>query len=377
MNEKVLLSLCMIIKNEEEWIDKCLQRVEGVADEIIVVDTGSTDRTKEICRNHNVNLYDFVWTESFSEARNYGLEKASGEWILWLDADEELEIADVQEFRNILKTSEKDLWMIQLINYYGTLPPDSNRAYLFASYRLFRNHKGIKFVGNIHEYLNLKSLSGHETAEVLPNSKIHHYGYMDKVVESKEKRKRNLYLLEKEKQNSEYSPWIDYHIASEYYRAKQYTEAFRQVNISILRFLERKEVPPSLLYKLKYDILLSVGSFEGAWPGIENAIALYPDYVDLHFYKGIILYKKGMPEEALTTFRHCVGLGDGDVRFLTLKGCGGYLAWYYIGRCFEDIGDPFEAIKAYSKSVGLYPEYYEARERLMYLCKDKAENNKE
>jgi len=373
VNKKVLLSLCMIVKDEEEWIDKCLQRVEGVVDEIIIVDTGSMDRTKEICQNYNAYIYDFQWTESFCEARNYGLEKASGEWILWLDADEELEIKNAEEFRSVLKNSERDFWMIELINYYGKLPPDSNRAYLFASYRLFRNHKGIRFEGNIHEHLNLKITSGNEVTEVLPNAKIHHYGYMDMVVENKEKHKRNLYLLQKEKQHSEYSPWIDYHIASEYYRARQYTEAFQQINISILRFLERKKLPPSLLYKLKYDILLCIGSFEGAWPGIENAIALYPEYVDLHFYKGIILYGKGMIKEAIDTFRHCIEIGDGDVRFLTMIGCGGYLAWYYIGRCLEDMGNPSQAIKAYSQSLCLHPEYHEARERLLHLCKDQRE----
>lgn len=371
MPEKNCLSLCMIVKNEENWLDQCLSSIKKVADEIIIVDTGSTDRTKEIATRYNASIYDFTWTESFAEARNFGIDKASGNWILWLDADEELELQNETEFQEVLEAQEKDVWMISLVNYYGTPPPNLNRAYLFSSYRLFRNHKGIQFVGNIHEHLNLQFDSWHGPPEILPGVKIHHYGYMDMLVESKEKQKRNLYLLQKEKKHPDYNPWIDYHIASEYYRAKQYPEAFYQVNLSILGFLAKNKVPPSLLYKLKYEILLSSRSIESAWAGIENAIALYPDYVDLHFYKGLILYEKQRLEEAIEAFQHCIELGDRNHRYLIMSGCGGYLAWYFIGSCLENMGNPSKAIEAYAQAVFLYPEYQEAQDRLTYLKKDK------
>lgn len=367
MKKKPILSLCMIVKNEEDWLGKCLDSVVQVADEIVVVDTGSTDKTKEICRKYHAAVYDFAWTENFSEARNFGIERASGEWILWLDADEEIELENAAEFKEVLELKEKDLWMIPLINYYGTFPTNPNRAYLFASHRLFRNHKGFKFTGNIHEHLNVQQIPEYSLPEIMPHVKIHHYGYMDSVAEGRKKYERNLYLLEKERNIPDYSPWIDYHIASEYYRGKQYTEAFKQVNLSILRFLQRNLIPPSLLYKLKYDILITLGSFDGAWPGIENAIMLYPEYVDLNFYKGLILYAKERFKEAIAVFQHCLELGETHVRHLTMAGCGGYLAWYFIGRCFEDMGNSSDAMKAYSQAVILYPEYQEAHIRLRKL----------
>lgn len=367
----LFLSLCMIVKNEEEFLEKCLGSVRSIADEIIIVDTGSTDKTKEICRRHQAKVYDFPWTDSFSEARNFGIEKAGGEWILWLDADEELDLENTVEFKKALKPKGKDLWLIPLINYYGVFPPDPNRAYLFASHRLFRNHKGFKFVGNIHEHLNVRQSPEGTIPEIMPHTKIYHYGYMDSVTQSKKKYERNLRLLQKERHCPGYSPWIDYHIASEYYRAEQYGEAFKQINISIMRFLQNQQLPPSLLYKLKYDILIVLGSFDGAWPGIEHAIALYPDYVDLYFYKGIILYAKKEFEEAVTVFRHCLELGETRTQYLTRVGFGGYQAWYFIGRCCEDLGKPQEAVQAYAQTISLYPGHPEAQSRLLALGKHK------
>lgn len=156
----MLLSLCMIVKNEEEYLERCLESVKHVVDEMVIVDTGSTDKTKAICRQYAARIYDFTWTESFAEARNFGIAKAKGDWILWLDADEKLKLANTAEFKRTLALTEKDIWLIPLINYYGEFPPDPNRAYLFASHRLFRNGKGFVFVGNIHEHLDIRQCPG-------------------------------------------------------------------------------------------------------------------------------------------------------------------------------------------------------------------------
>lgn len=367
MDATRLLSLCMIIKDEEQWMEKCLGSICKVADEIIIVDTGSTDRSREICNAFGAKVYDFIWTESFAEARNFGIQQATGEWILWLDADEQIDIVDVAEFMDTLLSSKKDILLIPTINYYGEFPTDINRSYLFASHRLFRNFKNLKFIGNIHEHLNIDEIAINNKVETILSIKIHHYGYMDIVIESKKKYERNLHMLIKEKNKSVYSPWIDYHIASEYYRAKQYDNAFNQVNIAITGFLDKHQFPPSLLYKLKYDILITIGSFEGAWPGIEKAIALYPEYVDLHYYKGIIFYAKEMYDAAILVFRHCLEMGERNIQHLILAGCGGYQAWYFIGMCYEKLGNRSAAIHAYRQTISMYQNHKEAQEKLLQL----------
>ena len=91
------LSLNMIVKNEETNLARALQSVKNVVDEIVIVDTGSTDKTKAIAKSFNAKVFNFEWTNNFSAARNYALEKSDGDWIIYLDADEELSTGSVNE----------------------------------------------------------------------------------------------------------------------------------------------------------------------------------------------------------------------------------------------------------------------------------------
>ncbi|WP_254786481.1 TPR domain-containing glycosyltransferase [Bacillus sp. 71mf] len=344
----------MIVKDEEDCIGKCLNSIKDVVDEMIIVDTGSSDRTVEICKSFGAQVFDFPWNGSFSAARNYGLERATGDWILWLDADEEVDSSDAYKFRNVLYYDDY-LLSIHLINYYGDLP-DPNKTFDIAHTRLFRNYKGFKFINNIHEMLNadevLTEKDKTQAIKTVP-IKVYHYGYLDYVNKNKKKFERNLAMLKNELAQKDHSPWIDYHIASEYYRVEQYDKAFDHVNRSIRGFLQELKTPPSLLYRLKYSILIASGSIDGAWPGIDRAVSLYPDYVDLHFYKGLILYIKESYEEALETFEHCLTLGEENLHHLTLKGLGSFQALYYIGCCLEKLGQIEAAAKSYTLASSL------------------------
>lgn len=371
MNIKLPISLCMIVKNEENFLIKCLESVKDLVSEIIIVDTGSTDKTQEICNDYKVKVYDFVWSESFSEARNFGINKATKEWILYIDADEEVVVKNIEELKNSLEIIDKNLYLVPIINYYGSSSPDPNRSYLFASHRLFRNNKDFKFIGNIHEHLDKETLDKKdlEEIEIISCIEIHHYGYMDSVVQDKKKSERNLKLLKKEKKDPNYDPWIDYHIASEYYRIKDYEKAFIEVNSSILSFLKRQQMPPSLLYKLKYEILILLKSYKSAKIGIDKAIQLYPDYVDLYFYKGIILFEENLFEEAVIVFTHCIELSESNIQYLILSGSGSYAAWYFIGCCYEKLNNYQKAIMAYKESLKIYPNYTEAKTNLSKILK--------
>ncbi|HEX9060082.1 MAG TPA: glycosyltransferase family 2 protein, partial [Clostridia bacterium] len=277
------ISLCMIVKDEEKYIDGCLKSVKDFVDEMIIVDTGSTDRTIEICKSFGAQVLNFHWNGDFSEARNYGLDHAAGDWILWLDADEKVDDTDAKKLRDIIEYDDLLLY-IHLINFYGDIP-DPDKTFEIACTRLFRNHNGFKFINKIHEVLNeseiIEKLNGSSIIKTVP-IKVYHYGYLDSVNKEKNKSERNINMLKAELKQKDYSPWVLYHIASEYYNLKKYNEALDYVNLSIMGFLRQSKMPPSLLYKLKYSIFIISGNIEGAWPNIEKAILLYPDYVDLH-----------------------------------------------------------------------------------------------
>lgn len=364
------LSLCMIVKNEADCIERCLNSVKHVADEMIIVDTGSSDDTIDLCRAAGAAVYSYEWHDNFASARNYGLERATGDWILWLDADEELDKDDAVKLRELISREEADLFSIQLINYYGEQADDFHILQM-AHPRIFRNRMGFRFVNPIHETLNIPEVLNTPELQqriVLAPIKVHHYGYLDPVVDAKQKAERNLSLLLKQMNAEDKNPWIYYHIASEYYRIKQYQHSFQYVNQAIVLFLSEGMTPPSLLYKLKYSILLSLGSFRGAYPAIEKAICLYPDYVDLHFYKGLLLYFLGKTEKAIEAFDRCLELGDDQWSHLTQKGLGSFQAWYYKGLCLEQVNRQ-EAIQCYRQALLLYPDFEEAVQALARLQK--------
>ncbi|MFD2672680.1 glycosyltransferase [Marinicrinis sediminis] len=356
------LSLCMIVKNEERMLEQCLQSAAEVVDEMIIVDTGSTDRTVDIASSFNARVIDFPWTHHFAEARNAGIREASSDWILWMDADEELDTETTPLIKPMLGSSQKDVLSVELINYFGK-ERNPYKTFRMAHPRIFRNHMNLSFTGAIHEMLDLSSrYKPDEVKDVVGTLpvKLYHYGYLDQIVASKQKHERNVKLLEEQLQQRPDDGWLYYHLASEYYRVKDFAASFTHINQSILRFIMQGQTPPSLVYKLKYSILVSTASFDGASSGIEKAVQLYPDYVDLQFYRAVIYLYTDQVKKAIEVFDLCLELGDDHLQYLCQHGLGSFQAYYYRGLAYEKLGQQKEALESYEAALQLYPTFEEA-----------------
>src|SRR4030095_2686093 len=139
----VQLSATLIVRNEERFLGDCLRSLRDVADEIVVVDTGSTDRTPHIARHLGARLHHFPWRDDFSAARNHALDQARGEWILYIDADESLRPCDVGALRAQLSAPAHVAYNVLLHARPGLTP--------YLEMRLFRNDPAIRFRGVMHE----------------------------------------------------------------------------------------------------------------------------------------------------------------------------------------------------------------------------------
>lgn len=206
------LSLCMIVKNEGRHLARCLGSAKPVVDEIIIVDTGSTDRTRDIAKIFGAKVYDFNWTNDFSAARNDSLSRASGDWIFALDADEVISPGDYETLADAVKNGNSGpvAYSITTRNYVkpinvpGWVPNDGKYRdeeagtgwYPSAKIRLFTNDPRLRFEGPVHELVepSLKQIGIEPTPCPVP---VHHYG---KLVKTKITSKgEEYYLLGKKK----------------------------------------------------------------------------------------------------------------------------------------------------------------------------------
>ncbi|WP_282154913.1 tetratricopeptide repeat-containing glycosyltransferase family 2 protein [Cytobacillus gottheilii] len=146
------ISLSMIVRNEEEVIERCLQSVCDLVDEIIIVDTGSTDQTKSICSKYTDQIFDFKWVDDFAAARNYAFAHANCDYILWLDADDVVREEDQQRFQKLRQTLNTEIDAVSMI-YHLAFDSENHPTSSLRRYRLVKREKGFKWVGAVHEYL--------------------------------------------------------------------------------------------------------------------------------------------------------------------------------------------------------------------------------
>lgn len=150
----VSISLCMIVKNEEDVIGRCLASVKDLVDEINIIDTGSTDNTKEIVKQFTDRIFDFEWINHFAAARNFSFQQATKEYILWLDADDVLLEEDQEKFKVLKEALTLDIDAVSM-NYNLSFDNEGNVSSLLSRYRLVRRDNQFQWIGAVHEYLEV------------------------------------------------------------------------------------------------------------------------------------------------------------------------------------------------------------------------------
>lgn len=193
----VKISACVITKNEEKNIERWLNCVKQIASEIVVVDTGSTDRTVELAEKGGARVERFAWINDFAAAKNYALDKCHGDWIIFLDADEYFTAASIDKVKISIRDFDKNKNIIGIVCRLINIDADQHNRYKGAvvQIRIFRKLTDLRFVRKIHERLQDFTNSGREMRFV-KDIEIYHTGYSSKILE--EKLKRNKVIIDKE-----------------------------------------------------------------------------------------------------------------------------------------------------------------------------------
>lgn len=189
------LSICMILRNAADFLEAALASIQALAWEIIAVDTGSEDQTKEIAQAYAVQWYEIPWPEDFSAARNYSLQKARGDWILIVDADETLDAESVPLFKEFLSFAPMG-WNLFLLTQHH-LSDHPSQSFFIHTGRLFRNHPDLRFQGAVHEQVHRLHYPWYLYPIYLAQIRLIHHGYTAAQRQKHAKEERNQRLLEK------------------------------------------------------------------------------------------------------------------------------------------------------------------------------------
>ncbi len=166
------ISLCMIVKNEEDCIARCLSSVQDMMDEIIIVDTGSTDRTKQLCTQYTTKIYDFEWVDDFAAARNYSFSLANMDYIFWLDADDMLQPEDQLKLHRLKNTLDHSYDSVSM-EYQLAFDEYGNVVSSLRRNRLVKRQNGFRWVGPIHEYLEVGGNIFESDVAIIHNPRPH------------------------------------------------------------------------------------------------------------------------------------------------------------------------------------------------------------
>ncbi|WP_339808698.1 glycosyltransferase [Paenibacillus sp. FSL R7-0337] len=366
--QQLLISLCMIVKNEADNLARCLRSVRGTVDEIIIVDTGSTDATRQIARSFGARIINYPWNGDFAAARNAGLALAQGTWILVLDADEELEPGSREELLVCAKHTEYEAFFVRIHNHQGT-ERASQTLTVNPILRMFKNRPNYRFSGIIHE--QIAAVIVQETPDAAMHMGtviVHHYGYADGVVERKDKISRNLGLLKQQLEESPGDAFQHFNLAVEYMRLGDYGQALEHIGTS-LNLAKPGTSYVHLLYKYKVRCLAVTGDYPGALEACGQGSTLFPDYSDLHHLKGALLLQVSALAEAKTALCRALEIGASPPLYHTESGLGTYLTHTLLGQVCQQIGEAHEAAACFTRAAQLQPDPWPLIPRLTRLFK--------
>lgn len=357
------VSVCIIAKNEEKHIEECCKRLTPYGFEIILTDTGSTDRTVELAKKYTDKIYHFEWCGDFSAAKNFAMDKASHDWILSIDCDEYIESVDTSSLANCMKLQPTAAGRILIRNRFTE---NGRTSYEQVRVSRFVNRHYYHFEGVVHEQLVPKAVSDLSAASIdyAPVKYVYpapitvlHVGYDGSEEEMRAKSLRNISLLEKELEAAGPDPYIYCQLGQSYRKLHDYDHALHYFDLGLAM-----DVDPSLDY-----VQTMVESYGYTLLDLKrnqdalNLLGVYDEFAgraDFVFLMGLIYMNNGLLDEAVKEFQKAT-----TMEVFSVDGVNSYKANYNIGVIYECAGYPDEARAAYSKCG----DYEPAKARLRQL----------
>jgi tetratricopeptide (TPR) repeat protein len=353
------MSLCMIVRDEGEMLPKCLAAVAGAVDEIVVVDTGSSDDTIAIAREFGAKVIEREWTGSFAEARNASFDAAKGDWLLFLDADEVLDTADAAKLRELTGRTWREAFYLVETNHTGEL--GDGTAVTHNALRVFRNRPEYRFEGRVHEQIAHR-LPSKLAERIEPTQvRVDHYGYLGAVRDAKEKSRRNIELLRGQLTDSGGNAFLHFNLGSELAAAGEAQGACDQFERAWALLADdpgRRERPyVASLTVRSTKALRFCGRLAEAEARALEGLAMFSDLTDLVFERALVAAALGDDDRAAKFFEDCLARGDAPSRLSPTVGSGSFLALVRLAELEARRGDAERAEGLLRRCLREYPAY--------------------
>jgi tetratricopeptide (TPR) repeat protein len=358
--EGLRLSLCMIVRDEEEMLPRCLAAAAPAVDEIVIVDTGSTDRTIEIARAFGATVIEREWTGSFAEARNASFDAATGDWLMFLDADEVLVAEDAERLRALAGQTWREAFYLTEISYTGEL--GDGTAATHTALRVFRARPEYRFSGRLHEQI-ADTLPTHLPERICATDiRIEHFGYLGAVRDAKEKSRRNIELLEKQRDENVPTPFLHFNLGSEYGAIGDPHAALAEFERAWELIVSDPEgrtwgFMPALVSRLVRALRIC-GRPEDCLVRGDEGLARYPGFTDLVYEQASALLALGRTDEAIARFEQCVAMGDAPSKYTATVGMGTFLPTISLAEIHHARGDADRAVELLDACIAEHPGFF-------------------
>jgi tetratricopeptide (TPR) repeat protein len=357
------VSLCMIVKDEEAMLPRCLAAVAGHVDEIVVVDTGSTDRTVEIAESFGARVLHHAWTGDFSAARNVSLDAATGDWLMYLDADEVLVEGDGPRLRELLGRTWREGFYVTETNHVGDL--EDGVAVTHNALRVFRNRADYRFEGRVHEQFAHRLPSLPERLEVSP-LRVEHFGYLGAVRDAKEKSRRNIELLQRQVADGVDDPFLHFNLGSELAAAGDHEVALAHLSHA-WKVLESDPERTTLGYfpSLSARLVRALnanGRHDEALTAGDAVLALLPGFTDVVLEQATARRQLGDADAALALYARCLEMGDAPAKYTASVGAGTFHAGVALADLLLEQGRADEARERLHRVLVEHPGFLGAVE---------------
>jgi glycosyltransferase involved in cell wall biosynthesis len=358
------LSLCMIVKNEEHVLRRCLKSVKDIVDEIIIADTGSTDNTIKIAAEFTDSIYEYEWTDSFSDARNFVQTKASGKWILVLDADEFVDRDNLINFKNKLIEQEvaENAFAATIYNFTGA---KGDHIVQHNSPRIYRNNGELKYNRTIHE--QLAYLNGEYVVSKMCDLIIYHSGYLKEEMQNKDKSSRNKKLLEKQKSDAGQTAFDYYNMGNEFLSLGNIEKALESFQKA---YLNKKDINLGWVPLAVVEIavcLINLKRYKEALSVIADAESIWINAPEFLCLKGQVYFLQnrydGSKEQLLFLLEN-KDRYNGIIKSIDFVELHPYI---YLGYIYEKEGDLARAISNYAHVLSVNKTNLSIIERLLSI----------